>query len=331
MVRSHEVRVVAGKRLGRRPHDPNRRALRLGRMLTGVIPQRPASADHFSKITNWGMLDNDQYGDCGPASVFHDRMLIRQYLAGTPLLPDTAATLDLYKRSGNPSFPSEDNGVVIADMLAEVAKPVSQGGGIGGVNAIAYAKIDITDLDERDAALAIFGSLILGVGLTDAQEAQTDAGKPWDVVSGSPDWGGHAVLAGAYTGDTASGRPDVSVITWGATQGITDAFWAQQVQEAWVVIWPEHLGTAEFLAGIDRNVLVSDYADLFGVTLVIPPNPTPVVPPAPAAALTAAELAANQALAALAVKYIQGPHIGGNSAMAAGLRTWMTAWGYPVG
>ena len=34
------------------------------------------------------------------------------------------------------------------------------------------------------------------------------------------------------------------------------------VEEAWVVIWPEHLGPAEFLAGVNLTAFAADYAAL---------------------------------------------------------------------
>ena len=46
----------------------------------------------------------------------------------------------------------------------------------------------------------------------------------------------------------------------------TDGFWANGVEEAWVVIWPEHLGTKEFLEGVDLAELAADYQAMTGGT-----------------------------------------------------------------
>ena len=46
----------------------------------------------------------------------------------------------------------------------------------------------------------------------------------------------------------------------------------QLVEEAWVVIWPEHLGSKEFLAGIDLEQLQADYQELTGEALTLPPG-----------------------------------------------------------
>lgn len=320
-----ETMVVPNMRLGRRPHDPDRPALRLGNILTGLTPTHPATADHFGLVppTAWGDLGNRQYGDCGPADVVHDRMLISQYLGGVASTLGTADALDLYKRSGNPNFPADDNGVVMADMLDEVHKT-----GVGPPNArtkcVAYAQVNVADLDEVRAAIAIFGSISTGADLQTAQQAQTDAGGPWDYAD-SPDWGGHAFLTGQYTGDTTAGRPDLGAITWGYPIGIADKFWAQQAQEAWVVIWPEHLTNRSFLVGIDQTALAGDYKILTGRDLPVSPIPTPA--PIPTNAITASQNSANLQLAVMAHAFIRYAHSGLAGEMANELARWLATWG----
>jgi hypothetical protein len=314
-------------RLGRRPHDPDRRVLKLGPLLTGVTPDHPATVDHLSEVpaSRWGMLGNNKYGDCGPADVFHDRMLVSKYLANVDLFPDLNATLDLYKRSGNPNFPRDDNGVVMADMLSEVHKNgISCNGQM--VKCIAYAQVNVADLDEVHAALAIFGSLSCGADLDKAQSDQTDAGQPWDYVSSSPEWGGHAFLTGKYTSDSGSGRPDIGLISWGMPLALTDSFWAHQVQEAWVVIWPEHLTNVSFLTGVDQTMLAKDYKILTGSDLPVSPVPTPTPVPA-TGTITAAQQAANAALAAQAHPWLRYTHSGLNQNLATALNNWVNAWG----
>jgi hypothetical protein len=44
------------------------------------------------------------------------------------------------------------------------------------------------------------------------------------------------------------------------------------VEEAWIVIWPEHLGTKEFEQGVDLAQLQADYQALTGSPLVLPPS-----------------------------------------------------------
>lgn len=323
--------IVTGRRLGRRPHDPDRPVLRLSRILTGLTPAHPATVDHFGLVPpkSWGDLGNFSYGDCGPADVVHDRMLVSKYLDGVDSTLGTADALDLYRRSGNPNFPTDDNGVVMADMLSEVHKT-----GVGPPNAlgnrtrcVAYASVNVADLDEVRAAIAIFGALSTGADLQKAQQQQTDAGGPWDYQP-SADWGGHAFLIGQYTGDTTAGRRDLGALTWGFPIGVTDKFWTQQVQEAWVVIWPEHLTNRSFLVGVDQNALAADYKDLTDQDLPVNPIPVPSPTPAPTGiVITPAEQAANQQLATMAHAYLRYAHSGIAGQMTSALTTWLKAWG----
>jgi len=145
-------------------------------------------------------------------------------------------------------------------------------GGPDGVKAVAFAKVDHTKLSEVEAALAIFGGLWLGITVLDANQQQFASGQPWTDVRGSKIDGGHAILAGGY-------MPDIKFITWAKETEFASSFWKGSVQgtplveEAWVVIWPEHLGSAEFLQGINMTQLAADYQALTGTTLVLPPIP----------------------------------------------------------
>ena len=264
-----EVIRIHGQRLGRRPPS-NAPALRLGSLLN-EIPEHPNAVFRTNNFNLWDILGNDRYGDCGPVSVANSRRLTSFVLTGEERYPRLWDVLDLYQRSGNPNFPAEDNGVIMQDMLSEVHK-----NGIAGDKAVAYAKVDVSSIDEIRAAIAIFGCLLLGVNLEAAQQDQ----RTWDSVDGDQPWGGHAVMAADYT--SAPSGADIGFITWGQPMGMTDRFWSRQVEEAWVVIWPEHLLSKEFLEGVDLAALRRDYKLLTGRDLPVPtppkPAPTPPVP-----------------------------------------------------
>lgn len=307
---AHEPLKVPGRRLGRRKPDPTRPVLKLSRILAAEPPQHPIAVDHFSQVTDWGLFENDKWGDCGPTSVANSRKLITRILGGREQSPTLDDVLDLYRRSGNPDFNpdtgADDNGVDMATMLSAVRNT-----GIGGIKSLAEAKVDVTDLNEVRAAIAIFGFLLLGVDLEVAQEAQTDRGL-WDYKR-SPDWGGHAVLAGAYTSQPKGA--DVKVVTWAEVVGTTDAFWAHgQVEEAWVCVWPEHLGTRQFQQGIDVAALNADYQALTG-------RPGPFPQPAPKPAATA-----DDAFAASLHRWLDSKP-GSYRPLQADARTWLTAKG----
>jgi hypothetical protein len=266
---------VQGRRLGRRPHDPDRPVLHLSQILTGQTPIHPVAVDHFSKVADWGLYTNDKYGVCGPTSVANSRKLTTRYLATAEQSPALVDVYDLYRRSGNPTFNPNtgegDNGVDMATMLSAVHK-----GGIGGVKCLAYAKVDVANLDEVRAAIDIFGFLLLGVNLETAQQSESTV---WDYVP-SGEWGGHAVLTGVYTSKPSN---DVEVVSWAERIGVTDTFWERQVEEAWVVIWPELATTATFEQSIDKAALNAAYMALTGSPgPFVQPTPTPAPAPKPA-------------------------------------------------
>jgi hypothetical protein len=264
-----------GRRLGRRP-PKLAPALYLGNFWTGAIPAHPASADHFAEIADWGMYANDAFGDCGPVSVANQRKLVTRYLTGAEQSVSQEDVFDLYRRSGNPDFDPAtgvgDNGVDLQTMCEALV-----GGGIAGTKALAFAKVDVASIDEVRAAIGIFGSVLFGVHLEVAQQGQTNQGL-WDSVDGSAVWGGHAVLGGKYAGQLTD---DVSVITWASVVEMTQSFEERQVEEAWVVVWPEHLGSRTFQDSISLAVLAADYKELTGRDFPVPPPVPPVPAPDP--------------------------------------------------
>jgi hypothetical protein len=226
------------------------------------------------------MYGNNKFSDCGPTEVANDRRHIVHFYGADAVggIPTQDDVYDLYRRSGNPNFDpnkepwdpgQQDNGVNMQDMLNEVRK-----NGIGGVKCVAFAEVNVRNPDELRTAIAIFGGLHYGVDLKVAQQAQTTL---WNYVANQDDWGGHAIFGGAYIKANGIWK----FFTWAQTVAMTDAFRAQQLEEAWVVVWPEHLKSQHFLANIDIAALADAFHQLTGQTL---PLPTPAPSPAPAPA-----------------------------------------------
>jgi hypothetical protein len=314
---------MTARKLGLRP-PKNAPALMLAPLLTKAVPDHPASEDHFSKVTDWGLYENDKYGDCGPTSVANYIKLVTQYLTGNEVSVSQDDVFDLYRRSGNPNFDpttdADDNGVDMQTMLEALAK-----GGIGGGHKpVAFAKVDAGDLDEVRAAIAIFGGVLLGVNLEVAQQTQTDNGGPWDFDQ-SGTWGGHAVVAGRYTSSPAG--TDVSVVTWAEVMGTTDAFMKHQLGECWVVVFPEHLQNPGFLAGVDVAKLAADYQALTGRPFPVQPTPAPT-PPAPGpgpAPVADPDVALADAFRADG--WVTAHHSGVNAHVAKAAAAWLEAKG----
>lgn len=252
-----------------------------------TIPPHPSSEDYLKVLNNWNMLGNDRAGDCVAVTWANFRRLVT-YFAGDERYPSQDLVWEVYKTQ-NPDFDpngteqthgpgsSADQGMDIQTLLELLVKE----GGPDGSKAVAFAKVDYTNRDELEAALAIFGGVWVGVNVISANMQEFDQGKPWDYIPHSQPEGGHSILAGGYV-------PDVKFITWAAETEFTDSFRAHLFEEAWVVIWPEHLTTAQFQAGIDVPALTAAYEAITGKVLPVPaptpvptPTPTPVPVPTP--------------------------------------------------
>lgn len=266
--------------LGRRAPIPGKVAVRFADIRTGLVPAHPSVVTRSGLVRDWDIRGNDRYGDCGPVSVANDRALTSLVLGGVEMYPTLTDTLDLYRRSGNPGFPSQDEGVVLQTMLEEVNKVgIAYQGKL--VKCVAFAKVNVNDLEEVRAAISIFGGLILGVDLKVAQQSQ----RIWDYAPRSAEWGGHAVYATDYNSLDSTGVGDIGLLSWGQVLQLTDDFWRYQVEEAWVAIWPEHFGSVAFQQGVDVRMLATIYRDFTGQPLplpVVPPTPSPTPMPTPA-------------------------------------------------
>lgn len=263
-------------RLGLRPPEPERPALRLASFLTGHVPDHPESVDYLEGVL-FSLYANGRYGVCGPAALANQRRQVAAKLAPGLPPPTQEDVYDLYRRSGNPGFNpftgADDKGVVLQAMLDQALK-----GGLGGVRPLGFARVATDDIEELQAAVALCGSLILGVDLEQAQKRQTDQGV-WDWRP-TFQWGGHAVLSGAYV----SSPDDLDVITWAKRVKLTGAFLSHQLLEAWAVIWPEHVRDDAFLKGVDLSGFARAWEEITGrrFPAAVPvPEPAPV--PAPAA------------------------------------------------
>lgn len=260
---------------GRRP-PKNAPALKFSSILAATAPAHPAREDYLATLTGWQMLGNNVAGNCNAVTWANMRRLVTATLAKENY-PSQAEVWQFYETQ-NPGFDPDgtastngpgsphDQGMEIQTGLEYLHGT----GGPDGVKAVAFAKVDPTNLNEVKSALAIFGGLWLGITVLDANQTEFQENKAWTDVAGSAIDGGHAILGGGYT------TSDIKFITWAKETEFAKSFWdgavqgTQLVDEAWVVIWPEHLGTREFEQGIDQAQLSADYQALTGQPLALP-------------------------------------------------------------
>lgn len=296
-----------------------------------LIPPLAISEDVLAELHDWEMLGNDEFGVCVAVTWANERHAVSTLLGSAPSYPSLEEVFALY-RTQNPSFvpdpqdPVQDEGMDIQTCLESLVAH----GGPDGVKPVCFARLNEKDPEELEQALFTFGAIWLGVDLTNTNMAEFDSGWPWDHTPKSKPIGGHSIMAGGY--DSRSPSDEVRVITWGKETGATDAFLRTQIEEAWVVIWPEHLGTKQFQASVDFSSLAAEYAALTGHRIPAvppaPPAPSPA-PPAPPAPIDARAMAALRECLATGdvAAWIEARHTGKNREAATAFKKLFEAVG----
>src|ERR1019366_5115641 len=260
-------------RYGRRP-PKNAPALRLAPLLAGVLLPPPSHVDYGTDFTGWQMLGNDVAGDCVAVTWANQRALVTTALSHKTDYPSQSEVWTFYQTQNpnfNPNGSATGNGPGSPadggmDIQTALEYAVNHGGP-DGLKAVAFAAVDYTKKNEPRPAHAIFGQVWYGINVLIANQTEFSNGQPWDYVAGSPLDGGHSITGIGYD------PTDYRFVTWAQETEWTEAFRTHQVEEAWVVIWPEHFGTTDFEQGMNLKQLAADYQAITGNTLNIPQPP----------------------------------------------------------
>lgn len=214
---------------------------------------------HWSKFVSpdeWGMMLNDQLGDCTFAAAGHAIQTATATISqGSHIV--TLADSEIatgYWATGTPPLPgADDTGRVELDVLNYWRNT-----GIGGHQLHAFGALKPT-VTEIKWAIELFGFAYLGLGLPLTAQKQhvwhiaRDAGadsKPWS-------WGGHAVIVVDFD------RTGPTCVTWGRLVKMTWAFLRKYCDEAYGVILPEWLDMhGRSIAGFKLDALDRDLAKL---------------------------------------------------------------------
>lgn len=251
---------------------PNPEATHPRAKLTGHLDlasmQVPEVVDWSAKVTSWPEYYNQAIGDCTCAGIGH---MIQAWTAnaGTEVtLPDTDILSMYCTLSGyNPSTGSNDNGCVEQNVLQWMHDT-----GVAGHKVDAFAQVNPGSLDEMKAALLVSGALYLGINCPQTAETQAAANQPWTYIPGSPIAGGHCVVAVKW--DTEY----IWVVSWGKLIPMTQEFWQQYGEEAWIVISPDWFNAQEDTpAGLNLAGLMSEFHAISGVPLSSPRHAKPHV------------------------------------------------------
>lgn len=267
-------------KFGRRAPQ-NAPAITFSSIFKGALPAFPPSYDSIEGWTGWEMLGNDRIGDCVAVSFATERRI----LSNKAEYPTLAQVIEFYQTQ-NPDFDPNgtaetngpgsqyDRGMSIQTAIETL---VNQGGP-DGVKAVAFARVDHTNLDEIKAALAFFRTVWLGVNVTGDNQSEFPS-RVW-TPTGQVE-GGHSIILTGYDPEK------LKMETWAAEAFLSNDYMTSPtadqggpgVEEAWVVIWPEHLAN---LTADQIEALKAEYLAITGKELVIPdPTPTPDPEPTP--------------------------------------------------
>lgn len=248
-------------KLGKKPYVDNGKDFKFAKYTTAVLPKAPSRFGHGTLYTDWGMLGNDNWGDCVFAGGAHETMLFNRLGAAKTKVPFTAqSTLSDYSAvtGFDPNDPSTDNGTEVRVALSYRRKT-----GMVDANGVrhkigAFVSLDPKNWVELMQAVYVFG--VVGIGFEFPQSAmdQFNAGQIWDVVPGSPIEGGHYT---PVVGSMSSAKKG-TLITWARRQEFTRAFYETHNDESWVFISLELLNKAGTFRGFNLATLNADLASL---------------------------------------------------------------------
>ena len=251
-------------KLGKLSPRIDSRTLRLAKYLKD-LPPPPDSKDNTRGIADWGMMLNDDLGDCTIAACAH-AVQVWTANSGTEVTIPDADVLKYYEDWDGyvPSDPNTDQGGVEIDVLNLWRK-----NGFSGHQLLAYVDPDPKDILHIKQSIVLFGGVYIGLALPLSAQKQ----EVWDVQksnwlvrlfsSGSSSdenepgsWGGHAVFVPAYN------QTGPVCITWGQLKQMTWAFWLKYCDEAHTLLSQDLVRAGSI--GFDADTLQADLRFVVG-------------------------------------------------------------------
>ena len=239
-------------KLGKKPAIYDPRTLVLEKYTAVASPAPPKEVDWTCGIKDWGMMLNDQIGDCTCAAVGH---MVQAWTAngGTErTLPDSAI-LAAYEAVGayDPNNPDTDQGASILDVLKYWRTH-----GIGGDKIGAFVTMNPRNQPMVQLAINWFGGVDVGLELPlSAQDEMVwcQSGDPSENQPGSG--GGHSVAIVGYNG------AGLTCITWGQPLLMTWGFFSTYCSEVYAMLDADWLKSdAVAPSGLNLAELKADLA-----------------------------------------------------------------------
>lgn len=225
----------------------------------GKLPATPTTVSAPNPgPSGWGMLGNDQYGNCTIAGAAHEEIVFKVVSNQPTVVPNATQAIDVYLGLTG----GADTGLVIANVLATQlktglfsAEDELAGGG--------FARLNEGSLLQLHESIAFYGTAKLGIqcpesAQTQAQE-QAETGKvvPWTYAAGSTVEGGHDIEAVGYGNDGG-----LWCVSWGMLVYVTAGFLSHYLEEAWCPLPKQYREAGHGPKGVDWASLDAALASL---------------------------------------------------------------------
>jgi|SRR5579884_3332869 len=222
--------------LGRLPQRPPEKRYAISwahEQLAAPLPPPKYPIDVTHGLQDWGILGNDRYGDCAVAGRYH--LSLSTALAASqpePHFTDEQVIQEYLTYTGG-----QDQGAVLADYLLWLYEQEL---------ILAFAPVDVSNIEHADALMAMFNGLYCGMSLTADAPALFAEHQPWTTANGESPVSsmGHCIVKVAADGETDKW------VTWGAVQPSTSEWTRSCLQEAWCIVTNE-----EQLAAFEPSLL----------------------------------------------------------------------------
>jgi hypothetical protein len=207
-------------------HDPARRMA--AKKILATLPKPPSMADWTRGMSDWGVMANDELGDCTIAGLAHSIQVATANTGSMVTPTDTEVIAGYGHYCGYvPGNAFTDQGGVELDILPQVERD-----GFAGQKLLGYISPDPKNRREVAQAIAMFGNVYMGAVLPISAQTQ----KVWDVEGNDGgEWGGHCMIAPKYD------PTGVTFVTWGALKKATWDWWMKYVDECHVLLWDSWL------------------------------------------------------------------------------------------
>jgi hypothetical protein len=228
-------------KLGKKPATYSAKDLLMVDFVEAAAPMTQASVgfgvSRVALFKDWGMLGNDQYGDCVWAGSCHEHELWTM-LGGDPAEFTEQNALDAYTAvtGFDPNDPNTDQGTDMRNAI-NYRRTTGITDSTGKIHKIGgFCALEPGNYTQLLQALHIFDSVAIGFEVPASAMDQFNAGKIWSIVPGSPIEGGHYVPCVARPGHLL-----IDVVTWAKTQGMTQAFYHKYNDETYGIFSEETL------------------------------------------------------------------------------------------